>query len=64
MESGSMMLLHSVVIGAILYAIMLIGLGQKQSVAEYRSILIAALVLVYMIMFGHKLPTSVNKELF
>ena len=59
-----MMLLHSVVIGAILYAIMLIGLGQKQSVAEYRSILIAALVLVYMIMFGHKLPTSVNKELF
>ena len=59
-----MMLLHSVVIGAILYAIMLIGLGQKQSVAEYRSIFIAALVLVYMIMFGHKLPTSVNKELF
>lgn len=59
-----MMLVHSIVIGAVLYAIMLFGLEQKQSVAEYRSILIAALVLVYMIVFGHKLPTSVNKELF
>lgn len=59
-----MMLAHSIVIGAVLYAIMVYGLGQKHSVAEYRSILLAALVLVYMIVFGHNLPTSVNKELF
>jgi hypothetical protein len=39
-------------------------LKQKQSVAENRSILLAAIILIYMIMFGHGLPTSVNKNLF
>ena len=64
MESGRMMLLHSVVIGILLYVFMIFMLGQKQSVAENRSILLAALVLVYMILFGHGLPTSINKGLF
>jgi hypothetical protein len=39
-------------------------LGQRQIVAENRSILLAALILVYMILFGHGLPTSINKNLF
>ena len=39
---------------------MIFVLGQTQSVAENRSILLAALTLVYMILFGHKLPTSIN----
>jgi hypothetical protein len=64
MESGRVMLLHSVVIGIILYVLMTFVLGQNQMVAENRSILIAALVLVYMILFGHGLPTSINKNLF
>ncbi len=64
MESGRTMLLHSVVIGLILYVLMTFVLGQNQMVAENRSILIAALVLVYMILFGHGLPTSINKNLF
>jgi hypothetical protein len=64
MESGRTMLLHSVVIGLILYVLMAFVLGQNQMVAENRSILIAALVLVYMILFGHGLPTSINKNLF
>ena len=38
-------------------------LGQKPAVAENRSLVLAALVLVYMIMFGHGLPTSINKDL-
>ena len=38
-------------------------LGQKQIIAENRSILIAALILVYMILFGHGLPKSINKNL-
>ena len=59
-----MMLVHSIVIGIALYAIMFFGLGQRQHVAEYRSILLAAISLAYMIMFGHRLPTRVNKELF
>lgn len=56
MENGRQMLLHSVVIGAILYLIMVFVLGHKQSVAENRSILFAAVALVYMMLFGHGLP--------
>lgn len=56
-----MMLLHSVVIGIILYFIMIFGLGQQQMVAENRSILIASGVLIYMILFGHGLPLQVNR---
>ena len=58
-----MMVLHSVVIGILLYVFMIYILGQKQIVAENRSILLAALILVYMILFGHGLPTSINKTL-
>jgi len=64
MEDGRMMLLHAVIIGILLYLFMVFALGQKQPVAENRSILLAALVLVYMILFGHGLPTSINKNLF
>jgi len=64
MEPGRMMLLHSLFIGFLLYLFMLFVLGQKQSVAENRSILLAALILVYMILFGHGLPTSINKGLY
>lgn len=64
MESGIMMLMHSVVIGSLLYLLMFFILGQKQIVAENRSILFGALALVYMILFGHGLPTSINKNLF
>jgi len=64
MENGRMMLLHSAIIGVLLYLLMVFILGQKQTVAENRSILLAALILVYMILFGHGLPTSINKDLF
>lgn len=61
MERGLVMVLHSVIIGVILYLLMIYGLKQKQSVAENRSILIAAIVLIYMILFGHGLPNKMNK---
>ena len=64
METGRMMLLHAIVIGIIFYVFMKFVLGQRQIVAENRSILIAALVLIYMVLFGHGLPTSINKQLF
>ena len=62
-ERGSTMVLHSVVIGIVLYAIMLLILKQSQAVAENRSICIAAAVLIYMIVFGHGLPGRVNPQL-
>ena len=64
MESGLMMFLHSLIIGIFLYLFMVFALGQKRVVAENRSILIAAFVLIYMILFGHGLPMSINKNLF
>ena len=63
MESGLSMVLHSVIIGILLYLFMLFVLGQKQIMAETRSIVLAALILVYMMLFGHGLPTSINKNL-
>ena len=59
-----MMLLHALLLGIVLYLFMTFVLGQKQVVAENRSILIAALSLIYMILFGHGFPSSVNKNIF
>jgi len=59
-----MMVLHSLLIGIALYLVMVFVLGQKQALAENRSILLAGVVLVYMMLFGHGLPTSLNKNLF
>jgi len=59
-----MMLLHSIIIGLVLYVLMIYGLKQRHVVAENRSILLAALALIYMIVFGHGLPGKVNRDLF
>ena len=64
MEKGRMMLLHSAIIGILLYLFMIFILGQNKNVAENRSILLAAVILIYMIVFGHGLPTSINKNLY
>jgi hypothetical protein len=64
MENGRMMVLHSAIIGVLLYLFMIYTLGQNQIVAENRSILLSAVILIYMILFGHGLPSSINKNLF
>lgn len=61
MERGLAMVMHSAIIGVILYILMVFGLKQKSNVAENRSILIAAVILIYMILFGHRLPRRLNK---
>lgn len=63
MERGLMMLLHAILIGIVLYALMVFVLGQRPHIAENRSILIASIVLIYMIAFGHGLPRSINRNL-
>jgi hypothetical protein len=63
MERGIVMVLHSVVIGVALYLLMVFVFNQTPRLAENRSILIAAAVLIYMILFGHGLPTKINKTL-
>ena len=64
MENGRNMLMHSAIIGILLYLFMIYILKQSQVVAENRSILLAAVILAYMILYGHGLPTSINKNLF
>ena len=63
MERGLMMPLHSAIIGVVLYLLMLYVLRQPSMIAENRSILISAVVLIYMILFGHGLPTRMNKNI-
>ena len=63
MESGFTMFIHSAIITVILYIIMKFILKQSDMVAQDRSILAGALILVYMILFGHGLPTHVNKNI-
>jgi hypothetical protein len=55
------MLFHSLLIGVVLYFIMTFILKQQCSVAENRSILLAAVALIYMILFGHGLPLKLNR---
>ena len=63
MKRGLIMVLHSAVIGIVLYVFMVFGLGQQKNIAENRSILIASCVLIYMILFGHGLPVKLNKNI-
>jgi len=58
-----MMLLHSVIIGVLLYLVMIYLLKQSQVIAENRSVLIGAVVLIYMVVFGHGLPNRINRNL-
>lgn len=62
MERGITMLFHSLIIGIIAYIIM-IFIGVKNNIAENRSLIIMSTVLIYMIVFGHGLPTSINKNI-
>jgi hypothetical protein len=64
MESGRIMVLHSLMIGVLLYIVMVFILKQNSAVAENRSIILAALILIYMVLFGHGLPRNMNKNLF
>jgi hypothetical protein len=56
MERGLMMLLHSAIISSVIYLVMVYAVGQSKSVSESRSLLIGAILLIYMLMFGHALP--------
>ena len=64
MESPRVMILHSLIIGLVLYFIMIFILKQEQVKAETRSILIGGILLLYMTLFGHGLPNSINKNIF
>ena len=61
MESALSHLFHAAIIAILLYIIMKFFLNQSETMSLNRSIIIGALVLIYMILFGHGLPTHINK---
>ena len=63
-ERGFMHLLHSVVIGVVLYLALVYGVKWSAGKSENMSVLVGGLALVYMVMFGHGLPTKINSNLF
>ena len=63
MNSSFNHLFHSIILGVLAYFIMVFVLKQSYNVAQDRSMLLAGLVFVYMILFGHSLPKSVNRNI-
>ena len=61
MENPFTHVFHAFIITLVLYVLMKFALGQSQTMALNRSILLGALALAYMILFGHGLPTHINK---
>tara|TARA_B110000027_G_C16009024_1_gene251087 strand:- start:312 stop:488 length:177 start_codon:yes stop_codon:yes gene_type:complete len=55
-EAPHMMVIHGALAGIVAYIAMVYILKQPSSVAEYRSVLLAAISIIYMVIFGHKLP--------
>ena len=61
MEGALNHVFHAFIITIILYIVMKFLLRQSQTMALNRSILIGAVALIYMILFGHGLPTHINR---
>jgi putative effector of murein hydrolase len=61
MENALSHLFHASIITIILYVIMKFILKQTDTMSLNRSILIGALALIYMILFGHGMPTQFKK---
>lgn len=52
---------HAFIVFVILFLIMRFGLRQSMTMSLNRSILLGAIALIYMILFGHGLPTHIKK---
>lgn len=64
MERGLVMVVHGVILALVAYAVMVYGLKQGAVMAENRSVLLGALAVAYMVVFGHDLPNmSVLRKL-
>lgn len=64
MERGLVYCMHAVAIAVVAYALMIYLLKQEPMMAEDRSVLLGAVVLIYMVMFGHNMPGVVNANIY
>jgi hypothetical protein len=51
------------IIAILAYLVMIYLLRQNSNMAEDRSVLLGALVLAYMVVFGHGIPNKINKNI-
>ena len=63
MESPLMHLVHAAVLTAVLYLVMSRLLKQSENVAVTRSVVLGLLAGLYMVVFGHGMPTRINPAL-
>ena len=61
MEGVLSHLFHAFIITILLFIIMRFALRQSQTKSLNRSVLVGAIALIYMILFGHGLPTHINR---
>jgi putative effector of murein hydrolase len=65
MDDATSHVLHSILLTAILYALMVYVLKQSHEIALNRSILIGTIALIYMILYGHSFPPGrMNPNIF
>tara|TARA_Y100000766_G_C18723230_1_gene515018 strand:+ start:197 stop:397 length:201 start_codon:yes stop_codon:yes gene_type:complete len=62
-ERGLNMIIHASLFAIVCFIFMRFSLNLSQSKSEDRSIALGALVLLYMLLFGHRLPTRINQNL-
>ena len=63
MDSPVNHLLHALVLSLLLYVVMRFGLKQSEMKAQTRSLVVGLLAGLYMLLFGHGMPTKLNKNL-
>ena len=63
METPFTMLIHALLIAVSLYLVMVYGLHQADAIAQARSMMIGAVVLIYMLLFGHGFPMSMRHSM-
>jgi hypothetical protein len=62
-ERGINMLMHASIFAIVCFIFMRFSLKLSQPKSEDRSICLGALVLLYMLLFGHGVPNRINKNL-
>jgi|UniRef100_A0A6C0BZ84 hypothetical protein len=62
-ERGLIMVIHSIIFAIVAFIFMRFSLKLSQPKSEDRSIALGAVVLLYMLLFGHQLPNRINKNL-
>jgi hypothetical protein len=63
-ESSLTMVLHAVVIGIVVFIALVYGVKHPKDKSVDKSVLLAAIALAYMVVFGHNMPSrDINTNL-